>query len=390
MEAHSPPAWASSAAAFVHRHFTLPVTARCRTRTHQLHLRGWWQMPGAHSYNERIALSGMNRRLELQVLALQTAIAATYCTLVLLGVVPSPGQAWKWSVAWIASYHAFHAWYVLACRLPGRRNGTIEAVTPLLDITCITAGWVAIGDPSSALAGVFLYAVVSYSRRVFGAAYAALVLFVAANFVAGRLFISSASSAPVLDASACISLALLVAVALVSNAIGTAWRDAERAARTLAEIDPLTGIANRRVFHDRIASIARDARSRFAILMLDLDDFKRLNDDFGHLHGDDVLARVARVLAANLRSEDLLARYGGEEFVIAMPDASDADTRAVADRLRLGVAAATPATVSIGCAVRYPGEDAESVIRRADAMLLAAKRTGKNRIQAGEPLPRSA
>lgn len=347
-------------------------------------------MPGAPMFSQPIAPSGVSRRLELQVLVLQSAIAASYCLLVLAHVVPSPGDAWMWAVAWIASYHAFHAWYVLARRIRGRRMRAVEAATPLLDITCITAGWVTIGDPSSAVAGIFLYALVSYSRRVSGPAYAVLAAFVAANLAGGRLLISATSGAPVFDANVGISLALLVAVALVSSAIGTAWRGAERDARRLAETDHLTGIANRRVFLERLEFCAASPVCRFAIFMLDLDDFKRLNDEYGHLYGDDVLARVAAVLTANLRDDDLLARYGGEEFVIAMPDASGAEAKAVADRLRLAVYAATPVTVSIGCAVRHPGEDAESVIRRADAQLLMAKRTGKNRIQVGEPLPRSA
>ncbi len=347
-------------------------------------------MPGAPTYRQRIVTSGVGKRLELHVLVLQSAIAATYCTLALAHVIPTPGEAWKWAVAWVATYHCFHAWYVLARRMPGRRVRAIEVATPLLDITCITAGWVTVGDPASALTGIFLYAIVSYSRRIFGIAYVALVVFVAANLAAGRLLIALTNGAPAFDANAGISLALFLAVSFVSSAIGAAWRDAERSARRLAEIDPLTGIANRRVFHERIEESARHLQNRFAILMLDLDDFKRVNDDFGHLHGDDVLACVARVLTANLRDDDLLARYGGEEFIIAMPDAGEVEARAAADRLRLAVAAATPTTVSIGCAVRSPGEDSESVIRRADAMLLAAKRTGKNRTQTGEPLPRSA
>lgn len=347
-------------------------------------------MPGAPMFKQPTAPSGASRRLELQVLVLQSAIATGYCLLVLAHVIPSPGQAWKWAVPWIASYHAFHAWYVLGRRIPGRRIRVVESATPLLDITCITAGWVAIGDPSSALAGIFLYALVSYSRRVFGLAYAALAAFVAVNAVLGRVLIATTSGAPAFDADVGISLALMAAVALVSSAIGSAWRNAERAARMLAETDPLTGIANRRVFLERLEFCAASPACRFAILMLDLDDFKRLNDEYGHLHGDGVLATVADVLAANVRDDDLLARYGGEEFVIAMPDASSAEARAVADRLRLAVSAATPVTVSIGCAVRHSGEDAESVIRRADSMLLMAKRTGKNRIQVGESLPRSA
>jgi diguanylate cyclase (GGDEF)-like protein len=115
--------------------------------------------------------------------------------------------------------------------------------------------------------------------------------------------------------------------------------------------------------------------------MLDMDDFKRLNDEHGHLHGDDVLANVAGVLTDSVREGDLVARYGGEEFVIAMPGTELNAAADIAERLRLAIFDATPTSVSIGCAVRRPGEPAEAVLKRADDLLLAAKRTGKNAVR---------
>ncbi len=347
-------------------------------------------MPGQIPITRYPALSGGRRRLELQVLLLQTSLAAFYCALVTIPIVSRPGTAWIWATAWIAGYHVLHAGYVLGWRIRGRPVPLIEVGTPLLDISCVTAGWVALGDPNSALWGIFLYALVGYSRRIHGWAYTGVAVFIAANLAVGRWLMEVASGKSAFDSNLLIGLGLVAAVAGIASAIGSAWRRAERQARQLAEVDPLTGIANRRTFLVRLELIAADPDAEFAVLMLDLDDFKQLNDEFGHLHGDEVLVRVARVLDANLRASDLLARYGGEEFVVAMPDASVGEAGLIADRMRLAVRQTTPTSVSVGCAQREPGEGVEGVIRRADAMLLTAKRHGKNRTYVSEPLRRSA
>jgi diguanylate cyclase (GGDEF)-like protein len=143
------------------------------------------------------------------------------------------------------------------------------------------------------------------------------------------------------------------------------------------------------VFLERLDLLAANQEQGFAVLMLDLDDFKRLNDEYGHLHGDDVLANVAGLLSENVRETDSIARYGGEEFVVAMPGAPLSEAVAVAERLRETVLASTPTSISVGCAVREPGESAASVLKRADDLLLAAKRTGKNAVRSSA-LKRSA
>ncbi len=149
----------------------------------------------------------------------------------------------------------------------------------------------------------------------------------------------------------------------------------------LAETDPLTGIPNRRIFLEELDQLARSNQSTFAVLMLDLDDFKRLNDAHGHLYGDDVLQHVARVLSENIRTGDRIARYGGEEFVVAMPYTQMHEATTVAERLRQAIATLTATTVSVGCAAREGGETADQVLKRADDMLLLAKGTGKDRVR---------
>ena len=172
-----------------------------------------------------------------------------------------------------------------------------------------------------------------------------------------------------------------VAVAALSYTIGEAWRGAEERARILAETDPLTGIANRRTFLAKLATFAADPVATFAVLMLDLDNFKRLNDEFGHQQEDAVLVASANAVAKILEPGDVFGRYGGEDFIIALPQTTLGEAAAIGMRIRNIIAVATPTTVSIGCAERTPGESPESVIRRADELLLQAKRSGRNRVQ---------
>lgn len=163
----------------------------------------------------------------------------------------------------------------------------------------------------------------------------------------------------------------------------------------LAMIDPLTGLHNRRYALPclaRIAGRARDTGRPYAVLVLDIDRFKAVNDTFGHAAGDCVLTEVARRLEANLHEGDLVARIGGEEFLIALPDTHAETARAAAQRLcrtigdrpvRLGPGmGAIGVTVSIGLAVATGRgcETPEDLFARADHALMGAKAAGRNRV----------
>lgn len=312
------------------------------------------------------------------MLVLQSALATFFCIGAVTGVFGVDGPLRDWTVAWIGGYHVAHAVYVLFRRAPGRPIRWVETVTPLADVTCITAGWALIGDPSHPLWAVYLYALVGYAQRYEGRRYQILAGFIVLNLVIGRALISVNTGAPLIDSGILAMVFLTVAMGVLSGAIGAGWRRAERTARRLAEIDPLTGIANRRTFLERLDELSHEGSGRFSVLMLDLDNFKRLNDEFGHLHGDAILERVARVLSENVRDGDRLARYGGEEFVVAMPGAGLREAVEAGERLRQAIFEQTPTTVSVGCASRRPDEPAIDVLRRADDLLLSAKRTGKN------------
>ncbi|MCB1958605.1 MAG: GGDEF domain-containing protein, partial [Rhodocyclaceae bacterium] len=154
----------------------------------------------------------------------------------------------------------------------------------------------------------------------------------------------------------------------------------------MADSDALTGLPNRRSFERRMAACLRDDSATHCLVLTDIDHFKKVNDSYGHLFGDQVLRSVARGLQACLDESQLVARVGGEEFAIMVP-ASLAHAAQLAERIRLTVAGSRirrrdggqvgQITVSLGVAARRPGEAAEAWFERADRALYAAKHGGR-------------
>ncbi|MCG8558125.1 MAG: GGDEF domain-containing protein [Proteobacteria bacterium] len=169
---------------------------------------------------------------------------------------------------------------------------------------------------------------------------------------------------------------------------------------SLVALDPLTGLFNRRYLDHRIRQELRRSKREqrpCSLLVVDADDFKRINDTYGHSVGDAVLRRVATVLRRSMRaSDDVSARFGGEEFVVLLPSTPAAGALGAAHRLRREVqAAVTPAprgpieiTVSIGMATFDPREEiptVEQFLGQADEALYAAKAAGKNTVKVHKP-----
>ncbi len=163
---------------------------------------------------------------------------------------------------------------------------------------------------------------------------------------------------------------------------GERQRRAVVALREDAATDALTGLANRRALDAALAK-ALDAGEPFALLMLDLDHFKRYNDSFGHQAGDAVLRETGHLLHAEVRPRDLVARYGGEEFVIVLPKGDALRAERVAQRVLAAFrATAWPhraVTVSIGVTVAVAGDVPETLLRRADEALYRSKQEGRDR-----------
>jgi len=152
---------------------------------------------------------------------------------------------------------------------------------------------------------------------------------------------------------------------------------------TEVRTDPLTGVNNRRGLDDALnAQLALMGRyhSLFSLLMLDIDHFKQVNDQEGHLSGDRILQELARLLDESVRETDIVARYGGEEFIIVMPHTDLAGACVFAERLRAEVADRMTITISGGVTAAQEGDLAETLIARADTALYGAKTAGRNRV----------
>ena len=164
--------------------------------------------------------------------------------------------------------------------------------------------------------------------------------------------------------------------------------------RTESLTDPLTQLANRKFFDSSLEAAIRDSRTKnepMSLMMTDIDYFKKFNDSFGHLTGDQVLRLVAMSVKQNVKGQDIAARYGGEEFAIILPNTVLRSAITVADHIRRAVMTKElmkrstgehlgRVTISIGVATLHMNDTAQMLIERTDNCLYAAKRHGRNRV----------
>ncbi len=178
------------------------------------------------------------------------------------------------------------------------------------------------------------------------------------------------------------------------------WRQIQQAKadqeelERLANLDSLTGLYNRRVILDRLNERIKYVRrygEELSLIMLDIDHFKKVNDQYGHLIGDGVLEGIAVLVQRNIRDTDVVGRYGGEEFIIILLKTGLSSALGVAERIRKAIQGAEmkdsegnvfSVTVSEGVSSYKPAEDERSLISRADDALYRAKENGRNRVEA--------
>jgi len=199
------------------------------------------------------------------------------------------------------------------------------------------------------------------------------------------------------ETSFCEIAAKATANALERTYLFESVQKANKQLEIFAITDALTGIYNRRYFHgcfDKEFERAQRRHTPLSCMIMDIDDFKKVNDTFGHSEGDIVLRAVSDAIASEVRERDTLARYGGEEFVVFMPKTGIEEARELAERVRKAVKRQTyegmpkdyPITISIGVAEYNPETmpDSDAIVRVADTALYVAKREGKNRVIVGE------
>jgi diguanylate cyclase (GGDEF)-like protein len=275
--------------------------------------------------------------------------------------------------------------------IPAPVRGWLECAIAIVLVTAITG--VTGGVLSPFAAGYFLIVgAAAMSRDTFAPIIVGLVsaLFAAAvDLVAwpGR------DSLPISIAAAVIfqGVVLMLLAAIVAVA-SREYQRAQDSALRLARYDPLTGLYNRTHFFtelEREIRLSQRAGRTFALLMIDIDGLKPVNDAFGHHYGDQLLTGVTNVIRATVRATDTPARYGGDEFVVLLPETDATGAYVVAEKLRHDIAAfsiqvsdrTVRTSVSLGL-VSYPddGTTADSLMAAADAALYEAKRSGRDRI----------
>ncbi len=203
------------------------------------------------------------------------------------------------------------------------------------------------------------------------------------------LLLSTVAVDPAAAAEQSQALTATVALVLSTVMLSGALVESDRAHRRRSTLDPLTGLFNRNALEQRLADLdgqpSGEEGNSHALLLCDLDHFKRVNDDLGHATGDAVLQDVAYTMRAVLRAGDSIYRIGGEEILVVLPGASDADAVAIAERLRRAVRERRPegvrVTISIGAAVSKPAVvDTEDLVARADRALYSAKAGGRDAV----------
>jgi diguanylate cyclase (GGDEF)-like protein len=191
-------------------------------------------------------------------------------------------------------------------------------------------------------------------------------------------------------------LALMLLTLILARPLLRAFRWTEEQASE-ARVDALTGLANRRALEEILAAeISRAQRfaHQLAVVLLDLDRFKEINDSFGHAAGDGMLRAVSRLLTSLARQGDTVARWGGEEFVVVLPETDLAGARRFAERLRRTIEAHAvgdmTTSASCGVATMLPEDSVEELLGAADQALYRAKSNGRNRTESAVRGPRPA
>lgn len=184
-------------------------------------------------------------------------------------------------------------------------------------------------------------------------------------------------------------LPILLVTIILFEILLTQWRNREAQIQIMSQLDPLTGIFNRRCIGNSLNTMDMSHES-YALILLDLDHFKNINDTYGHDVGDRVLCHVAKLLNTNLREHDLVGRFGGEEFVLLLKEKQLENAVEIAERCRKRIEQSqitfdqqiiVQVTASLGVAVSRDGVNKEDVFKQADQALYLAKKNGRNQVR---------
>ncbi len=323
-------------------------------------------------------------RFQLETLAVRWALIGFYALFTLVGVI-SVDLAWfAASEGFLVVYHVYFTWYTWHELTRDPLPPATAYATPFLDTVAVSLGLIALGDPLHPIWAVYFFIIVSVAFFYYPISRYYVVWLLASYTVVGLGLHLRGIDVPVPH------MVVAAVVLLMGMANLTSYTGAGRRLRgridEVARTDPLTNLRNRRGLEEALAQRlerAGDGKKSLAVFMLDVDRFKRYNDEFGHLAADGVLEHLAEVLSAAVREPDLVARYGGDEFVVIVPDVTPEEAVRLAERLRQQMARLGLCTVSIGVSVSQGRNlSAQDLLDLADTALLAAKKAGRNCVKA--------
>jgi diguanylate cyclase (GGDEF)-like protein len=312
--------------------------------------------------------------------------AACFAILALALASAGPSVGWLWLAPLAAGFAGFAIAdrFMRASARPWLWVAGAWGALPLL----LAGPVIATGGPTSPVLMWFALPAVTLGARFDPWGIVVGTVYLVAVFLVSTVAVDPASASEH-------SQTLVVAVALVLSTVilSGALVESDRAHRSRSTLDPLTGLFNRNALEQRLAEIdgvpcdAERGQSH-ALLLCDLDHFKRVNDQLGHAAGDAVLQDVAYTMRAVLRAGDSIYRIGGEEILVVLPGATEEDAVTVAERLRQAVRKRRPVgmgvTISIGAAVSKPGAvNTDDLVARADAALYSAKARGRDQVFIG-------
>jgi diguanylate cyclase (GGDEF)-like protein len=309
--------------------------------------------------------------------------AACFAILALALASAGPEVGWLWLVPLAAGFAGFAVAdrFMQASERPWLWVAAAWGALPLL----LGGAVIATGGPTSPVLMWFALPAVTL-----GARFDPWGMVVGTVYLVSVFLLSTVAVDPASASAHSQTLVATIALVLSTVILSGALVESDKAHRRRSTLDPLTGLLNRNALEQRLTELegtpCDDARGRsHALLLCDLDHFKRVNDQLGHAAGDAVLQDVADTMRAVLRAGDSIYRIGGEEILIVLPGASEQDAVGVAERLRQAVRKRRPAgvgvTISIGAAVTKPSVvNTEDLVARADAALYSAKAGGRDQV----------
>ena len=332
-------------------------------------------------------------RFQVEILSIRWALVALYALLTAAGVVDADPRWFAISEGFLVAYHVYYTWYVWHELNRDPLPPATAYATPFMDTVAVSLGLIAVGDPLHPIWGVYFFILVGVTFFYYPIA-RAYVFWLLANyaFVGWGLQLRGLYvPVPQMGVGAIILLMALYNLVAYTGGERRLRRHIAKAART----DPLTNLLNRRGLEEALSerlAVADQENGAVAVFMVDVDRFKRYNDQFGHLAADGVLEALADQLAAAAHDRELVARYGGDEFVMIVPDVTAEDALLLAERLRQQVARVGLCTVSIGVSMANGGHGggAKELLDLADAALLVAKQSGRNCVRAATLEPARA